>query len=543
MKKKGKRDWQSIYRLIRPQMGAIVFLNLLAVLQALVQVALAIVTKAVIDAAIYGNGQLLQWSLVLGGVLVLLVLMHTLHNWYNGSTMDKCVARMRYALLDAATHSSKERLQSYHSGALLSRGMEDVHTVCDGFVVTLPSVFGQVTRLVGAFSAVVILYPAIAPLLILASLVVIAGTAVIRPVMRRQHRQVRAADEQVMAGMQEDLQQLELIQGLQMEQTTLDRFGQKLDNTLRKRKTRRYWAVGVSSSISAMSQLGTGALLLWGAVQVADRRLSFGSLTAMLELLALLRSPVVGLSGIWNRVAAIEVAAGRLKELLDSQVPSQRAATDAGNVHAVVFENVTFRYPGEELPVLENFSARFPLDRWSCLTGISGKGKSTIFKLILGIYEPQEGAVLLDTDDGKLSCGAETRHLFAYVPQDYSLFSGSVRENLLLAAPDADVQKRKAALATAQADFVWELAAGEETQVLENSGLSKGQLQRLAIARAVLMDRQILLLDECTSALDAGTEEALLAALAALHKQAILVTHRPDALRGTAGITFVEMDK
>ena len=543
MKKKGKRDWQSIYRLIRPQMGAIVFLNLLAVLQALVQVALAIVTKAVIDAAVYGNGQLLQWSLILGGVLVLLVLMHTLHNWYTGSTADKCVARMRYALLDAAAHSSKERLQSYHSGALLSRGMEDVHTVCDGFVVTLPSVFGQVTRLVGAFSAVVILYPAIAPLLILASLVVIAGTAVIRPVMRRQHRQVRAADEQVMAGMQEDLQQLELIQGLQMEQTTLDRFGQKLDNTLRKRKTRRYWAVGVSSSISAMSQLGTGALLLWGAVQVADQRLSFGSLTAMLELLALLRSPVVGLSGIWNRVAAIEVAAGRLKELLDSQVPSQRAATDAGNVHAVVFENVTFRYPGEELPVLENFSARFPLDRWSCLTGISGKGKSTIFKLILGIYEPQEGAVLLETDNGKLPCGAEMRHLFAYVPQDYSLFSGSVRENLLLAAPDADVQKRKAALAIAQADFVWELSAGEETQVLENSGLSKGQLQRLAIARAVLMDRQILLLDECTSALDAGTEEALLAALAALHKQAILVTHRPDALRGTAGITFVEMDK
>ena len=543
MKNKRKRDWYSIYRLLKPQMGAIVFLNLLAVLQALTQVALAVVTKAVIDAAIYGNGQLLQWSLVLGGVLLLLVVMHMLHNWYTGSTADKCVAKMRLALLDAAAHSSKERLHSYHSGALLSRGMEDVHTVCDGFVVTLPSVCGQLSRLIGAFSSVMILYPTIAPLLILASLIVIAGTAVIRPVMRRQHRQVRAADEQVMAGMQENLQQLELIQGLQMEQTTRERFAEKLDNTLRKRKIRRYWSVGVSSSISLMSQMGTGALLLWGAVQVANRQLSFGSLTAMLELLALLRSPVLGLSGIWNRIAAIEVAAGRLKELLDSQVTSPGVVTDTGKVHAVVFENVSFRYPGEEQPVLENFNARFPLDRWACLTGISGKGKSTIFKLILGIYEPQEGSVLLETDNGKVLCGAELRHLFAYVPQDYSLFSGSIRENLLLAAPDADVQRRKTALATAQADFVWELSAGEETQVLENSGLSKGQLQRLAIARAVLMDRQILLLDECTSALDAGTEEALLADLAVLNKQAILVTHRPDALRDAPGVTFVKMDQ
>ena len=540
---KRKRSWGSISGLIRPQRAAIIWLNLLTVLQAVAQVALAVVTKSVIDAAVYDTGGLLQWGIILGLLLLSLVVMHALCGWLAGSAADKCVARMRHCLLDAAAHSSKERLEAYHSGQLLSRGMEDVHTVCDGFVGALPSALGQLTRLVGAFAAVVIMYPSIAPLLILASLFIIFATAVLRPILRKQHKKVRKADEQVMSGLQENLQQIELVQSLQMEESTLKGFDKRLNTSLKRRRTRRYWTVGISSGLSMISQLGTGAILLWGGVQVAADKLSYGSLTAMLELLALLRSPVVGLSGIWNRFAAVEVSASRLKELLDYREQPQEPETDLGVIHAVVFENVSFHYPSEETPVLENFSVRFPLNNWACLTGLSGKGKSTIFKLILGLYEPQEGTVYLETDKGRVPCGQRTRHLFAYVPQDYSLFSGSVLENLLLAAPDSNEAQRKAALSVAQADFVWEMTAGEQTQVLENSGLSKGQLQRLAIARAVLMDRKIFLLDECTSALDAMTEDALLKDLASLGKQAILVTHRPEALHATTGITFVELEK
>ena len=194
--------------------------------------------------------------------------------------------------------------------------------------------------------------------------------------------------------------------------------------------------------------------------------------------------------------------------------------------------------------MLENFSVRFPLDHWACLTGISGKGKSTIFKLILGLYKPQEGRVYLETDQGQIPCDGRTRHLFAYVPQDYSLFSGTILENFQLVDPAATEDSCKRALEISQAEFVWELSAGLQTQIRENNtGLSKGQLQRLAIARAILMDRSVLLLDECTSALDAQTEEKLLKALSGLNKQAILVTHRPDALKDQKSITFVEMDE
>jgi len=223
------------------------------------------------------------------------------------------------------------------------------------------------------------------------------------------------------------------------------------------------------------------------------------------------------------------------------KLPDKWTPANVRNVHAVVFENVTFAYPGETQPVVQAFSARFPLDGWACLTGVSGRGKTTLFKLMLGLYAPQSGRVYLQTADGEIPCSPKTRHVFAYVPQDYVLLSGTVLENLLLVAPDATKQQRKQALRLAGADFVFELPAGENTSVKENNaGLSKGQLQRLAIARALLTDRPVLLLDECTSALDSETERAVLQNLQSTGKKALLVSHHPEALGNT--VKMVALD-
>lgn len=346
-----------------------------------------------------------------------------------------------------------------------------------------------------------------------------------------------------MSTMQEDLQRLELIQSLNAREQILKRFDKWLGISLRKKDKRRLLHVGSTSILGAGSLLGTGALLLWGAFQVASGVLSYGSLTAMLQLLGQFRGPVLSLSGLWTRFAAIEVAGERLAVLLE--VPQEETAPEtAMQVTAVVFENVTFCYPGEETAVVENFSKRFPLEGWTCLTGISGRGKTTLFKLILGLYKPQNGRVYLETDRGEIPCSEATRRVFAYVPQDYALFSGTVRDNLLLAAPEADEDRRRFALNTAQARFLWDMPAGEETPVGENNtGLSKGQLQRIAIARAVLMERPVFLLDECTSALDADTEKAVLRGLQTLGKKALVVTHHPDALDALEDIHGVSLEE
>lgn len=543
MKTKNKSNKQgAVRRLLRPCTGSVMWLCVLAVLSSVLQVCFAVVSRYVIDAALTHSAQLLLWGTVLLADLMAIVAIHALQNWLAGSTTDRCVAQMRHALLDAAAYSSEERLHAYHSGELLSRGMEDAYIVCHGMVSALPSMVGQITRLISSFAAVLMLYPPLAVLVLIASAVIAAVVACLRPVLKAHHTKVRKADSQVIAGMQENLQQLELIQSLGAQEQMLRGFDIRLKNSLEAKRNRRRWVVGYNSLLSAVSQLGSGVLLLWGAGLVAVEALSYGSLTAMVQLLSLLRSPVLGLSGLWTRLAGVEVAAERLTELLQ---PAQKPGDmQIGAVRAVVFEDVSFAYPDDDTPVLSHFSAGLPLEQWTCLTGVSGKGKTTLLKLMLGLYTPQQGRVYLDTDAGQIPCGVHTRHLFAYVPQDYALLSGTILDNLLLAVPDASEEERTMALHTAQADFVWELSAGEQTPVRENNaGLSKGQLQRLAIARAVLMDRPIFLLDECTSALDAQTEQAVLQSLHKLGKQAILVTHRPEAVRQLMHVQMVALDE
>lgn len=537
-----RRKNSIVYVLMRPYQGRVLALCVMTVVSALLQVGFALVTSKVVDAALGHPEKLLFWSCVLVADLIGIVVFHALQNWLVGSTMDRSAAGLRYMLLQTATYSEGEKLHQFHSGALLNRGMEDVRTVCDGVVNALPSMVGQITRLAGSFAAVVVLYRPIAGMIALAALVVAGMIAWLRPILKRQHSRMRKTEEKVSAAMQEDLQQLELIQSLGAQGQILRRFQSRLDDSLDTKKTRRAWLVGYSSVMTAVTQMGTGVLLLWGATQVAAEALSYGALTAMVQLMSLLRGPVVGLSGVWTRLTSVEVAAERLAEMLGDEKPVQ--PVDVKSVKQIVFEDVTFAYPGEEAPVLEHFSTRFSLDNWVCLTGVSGKGKSTLFKLVLGLYTPQQGRVYVVTEQGEIPCGKETRSLFAYVPQDYALFSGTVLDNLLLVNPQASAQTRKQALETAQAQYIWEMSEGEETPVLENNaGLSKGQLQRLAVARAILTDRPVFLLDECTSALDAQTEEALLQALHGLGKQAILVTHRPEALSKLSNVQRVTLEK
>lgn len=516
----------------------LVLLCLLTATGSVLQVAMSIPIRYIIDAALNGK-DIWLWAVLLAADILALVLNHGALVWLTGSFSDKFVARLRLQLLHSAVYSRDSRLQEYHSGQLVSRGMEDVHTVCDGLYHSLPTMVGYIARLAASFAAVVYLSGKVALVMAGGALAVGVFAAVLRPILKKHHRRVRRADEQVMAAMQEDLQQLELIQSLSIQKPVLKQFGKRLDRSLREKRARRVWSVGSNTVLNAASLAATGVLILWGSSQVAAGALSYGSLTSMMQLLTLFRGPVLGISGVWTRLTAVEVAGERLQELLQETSSQTQAA--AADVQAVVFEDVTFAYPGEEAPVLEGFSLRFALDGWVCLTGVSGKGKSTMFKLMLGLYTPQKGRVYLQTSEGELPCSEQTRGLFSYVPQDFALLTGTLKENLTLVAPDASPEAIAEVLTASQAGFALDIL--EDTQVRENNtGLSKGQLQRLAIARALLMDRQVLLLDECTSALDGDTELAVLQAMRKRCGKAILVTHRPEALSEISGITRLSME-
>ena len=529
--------------MLRPYRQSAWGLSILTVLQSVLQVTLALMSRFVIDAAQADKSQLTFWAVLLVANVLAVVGIHGLLAWLSSSITDRLSAKLRQQMLRCAVFSRDSAFIKRHSGALMSRSMEDVRTICDGTVNVIPAFVGHIARLVSAFAAVIFISGPVAVVLFAVAAVIGVVTTCLRTILRKNHRMVRHSDEEVMSVLQENMQHLEVIQGLGVQKQIQNRFAVNIAKNLKARLKLRIWSVISGSTLSVSSQLGTGALLLWGAAGIAANTISYGSLTALIQLVGQFRAPVMGLSGLWTRMAAVDVAAERLEELLVGERP-EPACAPVGKVREIVFEHVDFAYPGEEAQVLKDFSFRFGLDSWACLTGVSGKGKTTIFKLMLGLYTPQSGRIYLQTDEGEIPCTEETRHVFAYVPQDYVMFSGTILENMQLVDPDVEETQLREVFQAAQADFVWELTEGLQTQVRENnSGLSKGQLQRLAIARAILMERQIFLLDECTSALDAATETGVLQGLQQLGKQAILVTHRPEAFRGLDDVQEISMEQ
>ena len=456
--------------------------------------ALALVSRRVLDEG--GS----PWGWVLLFLALALPLLDGGLDLLSGRTVDRAAVSLRRDTLDTLLSKDAEAY---------SRLTQDAYTVCEWRVVGRPQVAGQLIRLLCAASALFFVNIPLALAVVGAGALAIAGGRLLRKYLTRRHLRVRQAEE------------------------GLRRFEGRQKEWLRERKRLRVFSTGVGTGFSAVLQLGYAVLLVWGGIAIREGRLSFGDLAALLQLLAMFQSPLTGLSGVQSRLAAVRAAEARLDELysLPEEAPGQPARED-DVFRAIVFENVTFSYEGEEQPVLRNFSARLPLDRWTCLTGISGSGKSTLFRLILGLYHPQQGRVYLETERGDLPCSAAVRGLFGYVPQTPWLFSGSIRENLLLAKPEADDAALWEVLERAQCGFVRDLPDRLETILSEEGGgLSAGQRQRLAIARAMLSAPRFLLLDEITSALDEDTEARLLTELTGAYPSAVFATHH-SALPG-----------
>ena len=207
------------------------------------------------------------------------------------------------------------------------------------------------------------------------------------------------------------------------------------------------------------------------------------------------------------------------------------AAAVYGEMDAICAEKLTFAYDRDR--ILDEASFSLPKGSFAVITGPSGIGKSTLLKLLLGIFRPESGALYLDAEGKRRTLDRSTRKLFAYVPQGNLLLSGTLRDNLTIVRPDATAAEiEQAVYVSAMEEFLPQLPQGLDTILGESgAGLSEGQAQRLAIARAVLGGSPILLLDECTSALDADTEQKVLERLKALpDRTCIAVTHRPAAI-------------
>ncbi|MCD8122320.1 MAG: ATP-binding cassette domain-containing protein [Clostridiales bacterium] len=513
----------------------------------MLSVALALVMRGAIDSAVAGNPDaFLRWVAVFLAVMAgTLGLNAALRQLYE-AVMASMENRIKTQIYDSILRSRYSGLKTFHTGELQNRLTSDVRIVAGNAADLIPDIVSMLVQLVCALFVLMALDWRFASIFLVGGLVMLGVTFLFRRKMKSLHKEVQEKDGKLRSWMQESVENLLLVKSFQAEQMASDRTKEWADEHKKARMRRRTFSNVCNVGFGAVMQGSYLFGLVWCCVGILQGTLTYGTLTAVLQLINQIRGPFANMSGLVPQYYSMLASAERLMEIesLPRDERPQKALPEFQSLHA---RNLTFIYDDGEDEVIRAASFDIQKGELVALTGVSGIGKSTLLKLLLGIYRPVSGrlyakAACSGMEESEapqaIDIDASTRGWFSYVPQGNMLMSESIYEavDFLHAAPYTQAQKErvKQACRIACADaFIRELPKGYQTVLGERGvGLSEGQLQRLAIARAIYRNAPILLLDEATSALDEETERQLLRNLKQLGKQTVLiVTHRPAALQ------------
>lgn len=526
-----------LYKCTKKRLPMLAILIVANVVMALLGVAFALGTKNIVNSAVSSNwDSLIHASLSQLAVIVMIILILTLQRYLHsrmGAELDRDWKKM---LARQVLHGDFAKVSAFHTGELLNRMNNDVRAVDDGLLTVLPGLASMVTRLVAVIAVLFVLEPIFTLALFGLGLLAVIATGFARKYLRELNKRVSESDGKVSGFFQEVFEKLIFVQGMSVEDEVERRGTLLMDERFSLQKKRWTLLLLSNTGVSLLGYFCGFAALVFCAFRIYHGDMDFGELTAVTHLVSQLHSPLVNLSGIVPKYIAMTAAAERLMELEDTCNAESTAADSAVTQSVCSFTeiqgvDVNFSY-GRDV-IFEHCSFSVPKGAFAAVTGASGLGKSTLLKLLLGIFVPDKGNLNIVCKNGSVPVSKDSRKLFAYVPQGNLLFSGTLRENLLLTKPDATEEEIQRAIYLSCMDaYLPSLPQGLETLLGENAqGLSEGQAQRLSIARAVLSDAPILLLDECTSALDEDTEAAVLRRLHEMtDKTCIVVSHRPAAL-------------
>ena len=520
---------------IRPYRGSLSVMMTCHVLLTACSIGFVYVSKELVDTAVaVFGGDVPAHNLTSGAVMMALIILlrislNALRSYLQTKTEIGMKNGIRKRIFDILLHIQNDGASRQHSGDVLNRLQEDVRVVSNALAVSLPNLLGTVLHFLAAFVFLMTLEPKLGLLIVLiAPAGLIIGKFVTRR-MRDLTHDIRRTSSKVQSHLQESVQNITLIQSMEYSENSasaLDSIqGELYGNEIR----RTLFTVVSRMFISLAFQAGHAVAFLWGVWGISTGKVTYGMMTAFLQLVGQIQRPLAEMSGQIPSLIHASASIDRLMEL--EALPAEETGDPlllSGNV-GIKMDNVSFAYPDSPSDVLKDFTYEFKPGSRTAIVGPTGVGKSTMIRLLMALLKPRDGQISLYTSETETPVSPATRINMVYVPQGNSLFSGTVRDNLLMGNPEATQQQLENALHTAAADFVFSLPSGLDTQCFEaGAGLSEGQAQRIAIARALLRPGSVLLLDEFSSALDAETETVLLERLTKElpDHTMIFITHR-----------------
>ena len=483
-----------------------------------------------IDIASHAVSGSLFWAV---GIMAALILcdfaINISRTWIRNILGVKAQNRMQQQMLDRLLRSEWQSKERMHSGDVINRLEMDVNNVVVFVTETLPNALSVVALFIGAFCYLAHMdaYLALVTIGILPVFMLLSRLYVGR--MRKYSRDVRNSDSQVQSILTETVQNRMVVKTLECDDMMVRRLGDT--HTQLRHRVRRKTKFSVFSRLILNAGFASGYLVafLWSAVRLYEGTITFGAMTAFLQLVYRIQGPARDITKLAPAFVSVLTAAERLMELEQMPLETQGEQRLVQAPCGIRLTGVTYAYADEpDKKVIDNLTFDFKPGTCTAVLGETGVGKTTLVRMILSLVRPQDGKVCIYNNENETEVSPLTRCNFVYVPQGNTLLSGTIRDNLMLGNPEATDEMMREALEKSCAGFVMQLPDGLNTKISESGGgLSEGQAQRIAIARALLRNRSVMIFDEASSALDPDTERRLLEnILRDNDKTVIFITHR-----------------
>ncbi len=536
--KSGALKW--IIRSSIPQLHNIIFLAIVYGVHAFIGVYNTVYARELVDAAVKGvNGgsmdDMIRYGMLYLGVTIIQIVSLVFARNFVFKISAKLNMQLENRLFYDILRKDYSSISAFHSGELMNRITDDIRVVTSAITTIIPSLVFFIVKIIGVFSILLSIDVWFALVFVIGGLMIFAVASLFKPVTKRLHKDVQQKQGKVRSFMQEGLGSLLMIKTFSAYEKMRDSLTGLQEESYRSQRKRNIYSIVTGTGMNAIFSMAFVWGLGWGAYQLYFGAISYGMLMQITSLVAQIRTPIQGISGIFPTYFTALASAERIMEIenmedeaeLNSDIDVQKLYE---KMNAIRFDDISFAFDRDA--VLDSTSLTVKKGEFVAIEGISGIGKSTLMKLLLSVYRPLKGEIYIETDDGRYVVDKSLRRLFAYVPQGNFLLSGTLRENIAFVAPDADEKAIYEASRVACAyDFISELPEGLDTVIAERGGgLSEGQVQRVAIARALLSGAPVILLDEATSALDEATEARLLHNLRELKdKTCVIISHKKAA--------------
>lgn len=528
-----------IFKVCQKQVPLMILLVILNAVYGVSSVFFAKFSKNIIDGATQAKDFdiVVKFALCMLGLVVFQMTLNITKN----SLSERCSARLEMILkkylLDLVISKDYQKVTSYHTGDLQNRMFNDVRLVATGFTTIIPEAAYFGAKLLSSLIYLIIIDKIFALIFVVGGCAVFLITRLFRKTLKKLHKNVQETEGKTRSFIQEILTNLLVIKAFSVEDRINDTTDELQEYNFGARMKKRNFSICANVGLGAVFSVGTVFAIAFGAYSILFKGMTYGTVTAIIQLVNQVQSPFVSLSGIMPKYYTTLASAERLMELDDLPNETQKNATeiDAVKVYqelkSIDFNHISFKYDRDI--ILDNASLKINKGDFVAIMGISGIGKSTLLKLLLGVFNLNSGSITLETDSDSIPIDKNTRKLFSYVPQGNMLISGTIRDNITFINQNAsDEEIEQAIRISCSKQFIDELPSGIETVIGEKGlGLSEGQVQRLAIARSLLANAPVILLDEATSALDENTEKEFLQNLKELKNvTCIIVSHKMAAL-------------